>query len=308
MVSRAKVAVQIMRHLCTCPEHGYSWPGRYGTSGYCSVKTDAGTIKVKKGDRDCSSACCEAWELALEGTPYEGKITKFHTTYDMREMFVNSGLFAWKNMNFNASPGDVYLDEDQHTAMCIQNDSKADLLGEFSISEHGTTDGEPGDQTGHESSIHDYYEAWDGILHYNGKADGDAKPATPAKTQPRYRVCVGKEWLDEMRGKVDAGGSSDTYAGILGKPITYLACNAKKYRVKVKTKAGTKWLPWVTKYDYHDLDYGCAGDGHKIVGVEISDNTVKFRVHVQGGEWLPAVTCKATGNGKPIDAVRMVRV
>lgn len=171
MVSRAKVAVQIMRHLCTCPEHGYSWPGRYGTSGYCSVKTDAGTIKVKKGDRDCSSACCEAWELTLEGTPYAGKITKFHTTWDMREMFVNSGLFSWKNMGFNASPGDVYLDEDQHTAMCIQNDGNADLLGEFSISEHGTTDGEPGDQTGQESSIHGYYEAWDGILHYNGKAD-----------------------------------------------------------------------------------------------------------------------------------------
>lgn len=69
-ISRASVAAQIMEHLVTCPEHGYSQPGRHGTSGYCSVQTDAGAVKVKKGDRDCSSAVCEAWELALAGTQY----------------------------------------------------------------------------------------------------------------------------------------------------------------------------------------------------------------------------------------------
>ena len=41
-VSRANVAVQVMRHLCECPLHGYSQPGRFGTSGYCGVATDAG--------------------------------------------------------------------------------------------------------------------------------------------------------------------------------------------------------------------------------------------------------------------------
>ena len=65
------MAVQVMRHLCTCPEHGYSQPRRFGTSGYCNVPTDAGSIQVKKGDRDCSSAVCEAWELALKGTAYD---------------------------------------------------------------------------------------------------------------------------------------------------------------------------------------------------------------------------------------------
>ena len=73
-------------------------------------------------------------------------------------------------MNFNASRGDIYLDESAHTAMCVQNDSSADLLAEFSISETGDIDGEPGDQTGNESSVHGYYEAWDGILHYEGGA------------------------------------------------------------------------------------------------------------------------------------------
>ena len=35
---------------------------------------------VTKGDRDCSSAVCEAWELALAGSPYDGLITRYNWT------------------------------------------------------------------------------------------------------------------------------------------------------------------------------------------------------------------------------------
>lgn len=172
-VSRANVAAQVMEHLCACPEHGYSQPGRHGTSGYCQVATDAGAIEVRRGDRDCSSAVCEAWELALAGTAYEGTITRYNWTGGMREAFEGSGLFSWEPMSFNASRGDVYLDESDHAAMCVRNDGEADLLAEFSISETGGIDGEPGDQTGRESWVHGYYAGrWDGILHYNGGADG----------------------------------------------------------------------------------------------------------------------------------------
>ena len=229
-VSRANVAAQIMEHLCTCAEHGYSQPGRHGTSGSCSVNTDAGTVKVKKGDRDCSSAVCEAWELALGGTQYDGLITRQNWTGGMREMFVGSGLFSWKPMSFNASRGDIYLDEEHHTAMCIRNDGTADLLGEFSISETGGIDGEPGDQTGRESWIHDYYSGrWDGILHYNGKADGgnassDEVPGTVADLARRViagefgngdarKAALGSRY-DEVQAEVNrilSGGSSAGY-------------------------------------------------------------------------------------------------
>ena len=227
-IDRARVAVQIMTHLCECPSHGYSQPGRFGTSGYCDVQTDAGLIKVKRGDRDCSSAVCEAWELALAGSGYDGKITRQNWTGGMRSMFVGSGLFTWEPVSFFASPGDVYLDEQNHTAMCIRNDGEADLLGEFSISETGGIDGEPGDQTGNESSIHGYYEAWNGILHYTGAANsGEAVPASPGcgpagddLPMPRFRVAImrngAKEWLPWMRGMTDEGGSSDTFAGVPG--------------------------------------------------------------------------------------------
>ncbi len=128
-ISRANVAEQIMEHLCNCPECGCSQPGRHGTSGYCSVVTDTGTIEVKKGDRDCSSAVCEAWELALAGTPYDGLITRYNWT--------------------------------------------------------GGIDGAPGDQTGRESRIQDYYRgSWDGVLHYNRKADTGTASALPALVRP----------------------------------------------------------------------------------------------------------------------------
>ncbi len=172
-ISRANVAAQVMEHLCSCPEHGYSQPGRHGTDGHCSVATDAGAVEVPKGDRDCSSAVCEAWELALKDTAYDGLITRYNWTGSMREMFLGSGLFSWKPMSFNASRGDIYLDESTHTAMCVRNDGAADLLAEFSVSETGGVDGVPGDQTGRESRVHGYYPGrWDGILHYNGGADG----------------------------------------------------------------------------------------------------------------------------------------
>jgi len=228
-IDRARIAVQIMTHLCECPAHGYSQPGRYGTSGYCDVETDAGVIQVKRGDRDCSSAVCEAWELALRGTEFDGRITRENWTGGMREMFVGSGLFTWEPTSFFASPGDIYLNESDHTAMCIQNDEYIDLLGEFSISETGGIDGEPGDQTGNESNIHGFYENWDGILHYvGGSIEGDTPAVAPSSggssdydlPMPRFRVAImrggKKAWLPWMRGMVDEGGSDDAFAGIPG--------------------------------------------------------------------------------------------
>lgn len=281
VVSRANIAAQIMEHLCTCPEHGYSQPGRYGTSGYCNVQTDIGTIKVKKGDRDCSSAVCEAWELALEGTPYEGKITRYHTTYDMRSVFVGSGLFTWKPMSYNALRGDIYLDEDAHTAMCTQNDSKADLLAEFSIAETGGIDGEPGDQTGKESSIHGYYEAWDGILAYNGKADTTEKTtsgstgATQAKAKaPAFRVSTDEAGITWLKKGVN---------GTRNKAIRWIAIKGVgRYRVCTRENG---WLPWVTKFNVKDLENGCAGDGSEIIGIQVESNDYRYAVRVKGGAW-----------------------
>lgn len=72
-----------------------------------------------------------------------------------------------------AQRGDIYLNEVNHTAMCTS--AIPDMLAEFSINEFGgITGGVTGDQTGNESRIAPYYDfPWDGILEYNGKADGE---------------------------------------------------------------------------------------------------------------------------------------
>lgn len=46
------------------------------------------------------------------------------------------------NVAARITRGNIYLDEENHTAVCIRNDDMADLLGEFSISEIGGIDGE----------------------------------------------------------------------------------------------------------------------------------------------------------------------
>lgn len=207
-ISRANVAAQIMEHLCNCPEHGYSQPGRHGTSGSCSVNTDAGAVKVTKGDRDCSSAVCEAWELALAGTQYDGLITRYNWTGGMREMFVGSGLFSWQAVTANASRGDIYLDEENHTAMALGSGK----IGHFTGSETGGTDGEPGDQTGRESRIQDYYRgSWDGVLHYNGRADTGGAPGGSGSGAPSGDV-------SELAERVIAGefGNGDARKAALG--------------------------------------------------------------------------------------------
>ena len=251
VISRANVAAQIMEHLCTCPEHGYSQPGRYGTSGYCSVKTAAGTIKVKKGDRDCTSATAESWELALQGTPYEGKISRTAWTGNMIDMFVGSGLFSKKPMSFDACRGDVYHvhnSDHQHAAMCTQNDRNADLLAEFSIAETGGIDGQPGDQTGRESSIHAFYDGFECILHYNGKADTTTKQATakPANTSAATASNAGTKYVvvasPSLNVRTKRSSKSGQVVGSIksGKTVQLTSLKTNKYgNVWAKIASGT---------------------------------------------------------------------
>ncbi len=310
-ISRASVAAQIMRHLCTCPKHGYSQPGRFGTSGYCNVSTDAGTIQVKKGDRDCSSAVCEAWELALKGTAYEGRVTRYHYTGDMESVLVGSGLFDRKPMSFNAQPGDIYLDVSGHTAMCIQNDGNADLLGEFSISETGGIDGEPGDQTGRESGIHGYYSgSWDFILHYNGKADsgsasgwssggsgnapsGDVTKIAQDVINGLYgngdarRAALGSRYAEVQAevnrllsgGSASGGGTPSSSAGSLPIP---------RYRVAIMRDGRKKWLGWCVGLECEGCDDDFAGiEGEAVVDIEIDKASLGdggwYKKHMSGG-------------------------
>lgn len=155
---KKEVAVLLFQHLCEHKWHGYSQVKRWGDGeGTCDILIDGVTYKVEQGDRDCSSAIISVFEAAgisCGGATYTG---------NMKNCMVSTGNFKWNGMDFIAKRGDVYLNHQYHTAMCMSD--VPDLLGEFSISENGTIDGVTGDQTGKESYIHPYYNyPWNGIL------------------------------------------------------------------------------------------------------------------------------------------------
>ena len=178
--NRGQIAADIHKRMVEDERFGYSWQERYGDKEE-TWTVDGVTFKIGVGDYDCSSSTITAWQKALTGTKYANALDGATYTGNMRSIFVNSGLFEWKPISFIASPGDLYLNEVNHVAMCQQQ--VPDELSEFCISETGGTTGKRGDQTGQEAAIHSYYDyPWDGILHYNGKAD-DSAPAPVSKTR-----------------------------------------------------------------------------------------------------------------------------
>lgn len=157
---KKEVAVRLFEHLVDHSGHGYSWISRWGDgSGKCNVVINGKTYQLERGDRDCSSAVISAYTAAgisCGGATYTG---------NMRQLMCATGNFVWHPMSsgYFAKRGDIYLNELYHTAMCLSD--VPDILGEFSISENGTTDGAEGDQTGYESHRAAYYDyPWDGIL------------------------------------------------------------------------------------------------------------------------------------------------
>ena len=168
MAQMNEIAARIMEHLCTCSNHGYTWGDRWGNGNAESITVDGKRYTFAGGDRDCSSAIISAYKAAgLDvGATYTG---------NMRSAFLATGLFEWMPMSFTAQRGDIYLNEQNHTAMCVS--ASPDRLAEFCINEHGGCyGGTVGDQTGGESRIADYYDyPWDGILHFKGGDMAQAK-------------------------------------------------------------------------------------------------------------------------------------
>ena len=171
-----KFAAEIHAKMCMDERFGYSWAPRWGEDGKAATfKLQGGTVTLNTGSYDCSSSTITAWKLALKGTAHAGKLDAATYTGNMRKVFVDSGLFEWKPKSFTAAPGDLYLNEANHVAMCQKQ--SPDTLSEFCINEFGGVyGGKTGDQTGGESRIAAYYDfPWDGILHFKGST---AKPSS----------------------------------------------------------------------------------------------------------------------------------
>lgn len=147
------IAAAIEWALATAADdsHGYSQQTRWGNPNY-----------------DCSSFVISAYQNAGTGVKDAGA----GYTGNMRSAFTNSG-FAWIpysqiNSMDDLQPGDVLLDEDQHTEMYIGNGQN--------VGAHSNHDGYDGDSGGKEVSVTNYYRGtWDGVLRYVGNDGNDKK-------------------------------------------------------------------------------------------------------------------------------------
>lgn len=186
-LSQREAFARTMEHLCNHDAHGYTQASRWGNGVTETIDLGEGvTVNVFLGDRDCSSAIISA--LRAVG------VDTLDATYtgNMKWNILKTGLFQWFDINdFSAQRGDIYLNEQCHTAMCTSAYGSAggDMLAEFSISENGTIYGNEGDQTGNESHICSYYDyPWDGILHWinDGATLGEPQHVDPPRHEVAY--------------------------------------------------------------------------------------------------------------------------
>lgn len=202
-LSYAYAAAEVMEHLCKHSTHGYSQPNRQGVGTGASVfetitLSDGTKVTIAQGDRDCSSAaieCYAALGVDCGGASYTG---------NMRKCMTKTGNFKWISgySKSKVKRGDILLNETHHTAVALGGGK----LGQFSISERGTTHGTRGDQTGYESNVKALYNyPWNGILRYCGPArKGSSAPSEPVRqpAEQTWRTAYGDpEWFGPKMAK-----------------------------------------------------------------------------------------------------------
>lgn len=280
-------AVAVMKHLVTHDGddgHGYTWGNRWGNGVIEKIAALDKNFEIAGGDRDCSSAFIDAWETVVPGVM--GGATY---TGNMVNCMLATGKWERKPPSFIASPGDAYLNVENHVAMCLQQEP--DELMEFCINEFGEVyGGKVGDQTGRESRIGAFYEyPWDYIMHYVGDdvVDGTSIADKADATLPSvfYRVhTLNGKWLSWVENTQSEEG--DDYAGD-NCPIDGIAFDMSGY-YRVRFDDGV-WSDYC-----RDLE-GIYRPGRAIVAIEAYYETqypsetgwlgIKYRVLTDHG-WL----------------------
>lgn len=290
-LSKKEKAAQIMEHLVTCYSHGYSQYSRLGDGGRETIiLSDGSQVTIATGDRDCSSAVIDSYQSAgvdCGGASYTG---------NMRGCMCATGNFVWHPMSsgFVAQRGDIYLNEVNHTAMCIS--AVPDMLAEFSISENNTIDGVEGDQTGWESHTRGYYNyPWDGILEYVGdgpaSSSGSSSSSSSELSSGVPTIMLQAKTTD---GTVLPATSYPDYAGWSANgPIQFLSawCTDSAWRLDVQAyTAADGWLPWLTNpSNINDSDFGAVGNVGPILALKMylyspnGDKAVHYQVECGSG-------------------------
>lgn len=154
-------AIKWMIEIANDDTHGYDQTYRWG----------------EYGDYDCSSFVITAFEnvgipLKTNGATYTGDLKEVALRTDFTEISISD----WNDTS-QFKIGDIILNEHYHVACYIGNGQ----IVHASINELGTaTGGTPGDQTGKEICIRDYYiysHGWDCVLRYKVSGSGGDIPS-----------------------------------------------------------------------------------------------------------------------------------
>lgn len=169
-MKKAELACKYAIEIANDDSHGYSQYNRWGTPDY-----------------DCSSLVITCYEKA--GVPV--KLNGATYTGNMLSAFLKSGFKIVDNNNLQK--GDILLNVQNHTAIYIGNNK----IVQATIAENGTINGQPGDQTGKEIGIYNYYNyPWDYILRYIEK-ENDSSNVPVDKTEFMY-YSIGKDTETKM--------------------------------------------------------------------------------------------------------------
>jgi hypothetical protein len=176
----------------------------------------------KGGETDCSALVilvCEQTGLLPHNNIRKGIGATF--TGNMCVYFKAQGWQELPDLHVSQlRPGDVLLNDKDHTAMYVGNNQ----LAQASIDEHGNaTGGKSGDQTGHETEVRSYYDfPWKRVLRFHGTAQPvtPGGPGGPGGHAREYVVEAG-DTLSSIASKLLGDGSKwhDIYnanKGIIG--------------------------------------------------------------------------------------------
>ena len=194
-------------------------------------------MRIAGGDRDCSSAVISSYRAA-------GLNVNATYTGNMKAGFLATGKFeVWDTRSTSAQRGDIYLNEANHTAMCVDDGSGEygyDALAQFSINERGgITGGQVGDQTGRESAIGAYYDyPWDCTLHCTDRelADVAATVMEHLCECPNHGYAQDARWGDGTTEEIGGAPSQQPAADV---PVP-------EYRI-FNRESG--WLSWMKGLD-----------------------------------------------------------
>ena len=165
-------AARFMEQIAADDAHGYDQASRWGQPDY-----------------DCSSLVISAYKHA--GVPLQSTYTGNMKADFLSHGFENVTSKVNLKTGANMKRGDVLLNEVTHTAMYIGNGEIVHAAG----NEYGrATGGKPGDQTGKEITVANYYNAnWGVVLRYKDQnaeapAHGTDEPWEDAVENEDYYI------------------------------------------------------------------------------------------------------------------------